>query len=266
MQQPAGHPRVTRRVLGWPNEPVREGVHQVVPLDRCTLTHDQRTGFLELRDPQDAPLALVYLGSVLSSGAGVMNFLRLLGQPFHARWSDAPPPPGSGGPIVFEPRLERSGVIVRRATWWIRSRHLHQVWFACQGARRLFDVAAELEAHGMPRIFFARLLAPREADRMAALGLNHRKPLWIDTANPLCLDLLERLALHGKWIMAREMLPEAGGLWTVIGGERLVAEIHLEMMFPVAVSEAEHLSGPGRISGPGHVSGTGQLSGPGQPA
>ncbi|HEU0015978.1 MAG TPA: hypothetical protein VFQ45_20035 [Longimicrobium sp.] len=228
------HPRLTRRILSWPSEPVRHGTPGVVPLERCSLVHDPQTDDLELRDPEDVPLAPLYLGGTIAGGFDLMNLLRLLAQPHHIPWPPPEPPPPQGVPLVHRPREVSGCVVTRRASWWVRSGHLRSSWFAHAGVRRLLDVAADREIHGIPELFFAQLDLPAEPDRFAALPARHRKPLWVDTRNPFCLELLERLALHGKWVVLREMLPGPADLSTEIAGQRFVSELHCEMVVEAA--------------------------------
>ena len=66
--------------------------------------------------------------------------------------------------------------------------------------------------------------------RQIESALDARKPLWIDTRNPFCLDLFERIARDVEWVVITEPLPDIDDSWILIQGERHVSEFQIEMM------------------------------------
>jgi hypothetical protein len=98
-------------------------------------------------------------------------------------------------------------LVLSRARWSIRASRLRNVWFRHAGAQRLLAVAEECRNHGIPERFFARAhkqIEPAQIDG----ALDARKPLWIDTRNPFCLELFERIARDVEWVVITEPLPD----------------------------------------------------------
>jgi hypothetical protein len=97
----------------------------------------------------------------------------------------------------------------------------------------LLAVAEECRAHGIPECFFARAHNQIEPAQMD-IALDARKPLWIDTRNPFCLELFERIARDVEWVVITEALPDIDHSWVVVRGERHVSEFQVEMMVSTA--------------------------------
>ena len=90
-------------------------------------------------------------------------------------------------------------------------------------------MAEECRNHGIPERFFARAhkqIEPAQIDS----ALDARKPLWIDTRNPFCLELFERIARDVEWVVITEPLPDIDDSWIFIQGERHVSEFQIEML------------------------------------
>ena len=84
------------------------------------------------------------------------------------------------------------------------------------------------EEQAIPEIVFSRIVPSR--GRPASLQ-RHRKPLWVDTRNPMCLDLL-RHALDtvddADWIVLTEVLPY--GAQPGSGSSERVSELLIELL------------------------------------
>jgi hypothetical protein len=172
----------------------------------------------------------VYLGSVLPSPAwGIPYALTVIAQPHYILRPDVSPPAGSSAEVVFHPRISEGHLVQGRMRWSIRASRLRTVWFCHTGARRLLAVAEECRTHRIPECFFARAHKQIEPTQIDG-ALDARKPLWIDTRNPFCLELFERIARDVEWVIITEALPDVDQSWTVIGGERHVSEFQVELM------------------------------------
>jgi hypothetical protein len=55
------HPRLTRRILAWPGEPIRSDRPDVLSVNDVVLRLNAATGLLELLDPERRVIAPVYL-------------------------------------------------------------------------------------------------------------------------------------------------------------------------------------------------------------
>ena len=97
-----------------------------------------------------------------------------------------------------------------------------------KNVRELLAVAEECRAHGIPECFFARAHKQLEPAQMDS-ALDARKPLWIDTRNPFCLELFERIARDVEWVVITEALPDIDHSWVLVRGERHVSEFQVEM-------------------------------------
>ena len=232
------HPRLTSRVFAWPGEPLLRERTGVVRAETAALHHDAVTGLLELADAAARPVALVYLGSVLPSPAwGIPYALTVLAQPYYLLRPDVSPPAPPSADVTCYPRRTEGHLVLGRAQWSIRTSRLRTSWFCHTGARRLLAVAEDCRAHGIPECFFVKAQRAREPTRLDG-ALDARKPLWIDTRNPFCLELFERIARDVEWVIIAEALPDIDQCWTVIGGERHVSELQVEMLIS-AVGEID---------------------------
>ncbi|MPZ50649.1 MAG: hypothetical protein GEU75_15355 [Dehalococcoidia bacterium] len=224
------HPRLTSRVLVWPTEPIRPETPGLLPVDEIALRHNERTNLIELVDSEGMPISPMYLGCVQPLPTwGLAYLLVRLAQPYQIRRPLLTPPDDPSVDIDFRPRVVNERIVLGRATWWIRSRWLRSAWFAESGIRRLVRVAASRGTQGLPEVFFAQAYLPLSFDR-TDLPADVRKPLWVDTRNPFCLDLLERVLDRGEWVIVREMLPASDELWMSAGGGRRVSEVQVELL------------------------------------
>jgi hypothetical protein len=117
--------------------------------------------------------------------------------------------------------------VLLRRQWWLDTRRIRSRWFRSTGARRLLDVALECDAIGLPRVFFANVYVP-PTNEYTALG-NDVKPLWVDAANPFCLELVERLLDISNWLVISECLPGPDQLWFRRNEQAHTTEISVEM-------------------------------------
>jgi hypothetical protein len=240
------HPRLTARFVAWPGEPILPGREGQLRLEDLVLAHEPASDLLELTDGAGRPVALVYLGSVAPSPTwGAPYALAVLSQPLILMRPPLAPSALAGArpeaDVVFTPERTEHGCVVTRATWWMRSQRLAQVWFASTGVRRLLDVAADCREHGIPPVFFARRRLGVSANQLVPDGHATdaaRKPLWIDVRNPFCLELLEKIAAGSEWVGFAEMRPGPRGLWATVAGQPHVSELQIEMMIQAPDAEA----------------------------
>jgi hypothetical protein len=221
------HPRLTRRVLQWPIEPggcLEEGA---IPISDLSVLHDPATGLLDVFDSAHRPLALVYLGTTVPHPAwGPEFWLTTLTSPHRIRcpMEELRPPSDLSIELLPLPRRAVGRVVLRRASWWIRTDRIRRHWYRRRGAGRLVDVAADCRMLGMPRYFFIR--PARTATGSAS---NDQKPLWIDARNPYCLDVLLSVLSQTEWMFIAEALPEAP-VWPALSGNCHVSELLVELL------------------------------------
>jgi hypothetical protein len=221
------HPRLTDRVLTYLGEPSADSASSVRLAD-LMLAHEAETGSIELLDC-DRRLQPVYLGAtVLGPATGPAFWLTVIGRryDFDLPAIDAALPTIDTG-CVHHPRRSAGRVILRRATWWVGAERIRAVWLRRTGAGRLIDVAVDRDAFGIPPIVFARAAFGGESP---FLDRARHKPLWIDTLNPFCLDLLERLVEGSRCIELTEVLPEPADAWPAAEGGARATEVLFELM------------------------------------
>ena len=232
------HQRLTPRVLRWPGEPLTLPASEVVDVSELRIRHQPLTGLLEVSDASGRPLNLVYLGTTFPSPIwGLRYALSILTQPYLIARPDFPPPQNRlDEPVRFEPRLSHGALVLRRATWWVSTQHLRTQWLSGTPGERLLRTQRECQRWGLPPVFFAqRHLAEERGSLISADVLNaNRKPLWIDTRNPLWLCMLERLADEGEWLTLVEPLPGPEDLWLQLDGQAHVSELQIELLVQAA--------------------------------
>jgi hypothetical protein len=226
------HPRLTRRVLAWPGEPLAIPEGDRIHPEELRLVDNPETGLLDLFDGGRRPISLLYLGSTFPTTSwGIPYALSILTQPLRLIRPSFPPP-RTDGEFVFVPRITRGRVILRRAVWWVRTDYLKCAWFAQIGPARLRNVHRECRRHGLPETFFAQRITRDRDDgnTITADALDgSRKPLWVDTRNPFCLSLLQRLTEKSPWISLTEPLPSHNENWLEVGGQSHVCELQVEL-------------------------------------
>lgn len=225
------HPRLTRRVLRVPGEPLSGA--GILELRDLRLRDLPECGELVLSDRDGCDLHACYLGGTLATPSwGVPYALAVLGQPYQLiRPTYQPPTWSNPTGIEFVPRMCAGRVVVRRAMWWISTEYLRRVWFSTQGALRLAAVRGECRAMGLPEAFFVRRPIRSSGDMVSSNALDaNRKPLWVDVGNPFCLALLERLCDGVEWISFSEALPATGDGWLRSDGAPHVSELQFELL------------------------------------
>ena len=207
------HPRLTERILVLPSEP--SGGDGSLALRDTWLRCNEKSGQLEMLHGQTI-IAPVYLGSTVPNPAlGPMYWLTVLASPYRLRAPGGPMPRDEIVPDVrYSPRRKVGLVVVERATWLISTERLRRVWFGRKGARRTADVAIDCAKLGIPRVSFVR--AANSGNRPQP---QERKPMWIDSRNPLMLDLLGALLPTSESLVVTEALPERSG-WPNSARER----------------------------------------------
>jgi hypothetical protein len=222
------HPRLTERVLTYLGEPSAAGASSVRLTD-LMLAHDSETGAIELLDDGNRRLQPVYLGAtVLGPAAGPAFWLTVIGRRYDLDLPGVDSAlPAITTTCVHRPRRCAGRVVLRRSAWRIGAERIRAVWLRRTGAGRLIDVAVERDACGIPPVVFARAALGGESvfpDRA------RHKPLWIDTLNPFCLDLLERLAEGSRCVELTEVLPEPADAWPAAEGGARATEVLFELM------------------------------------
>ncbi len=226
------HPRLLARSLRHGTDIGASDDGHGIDLTSLVLVHDTHTGLLMPQHADGRPIALFYLGATLPSPTwGVPYGLALLAQPYQLMRPPFQPGDAAADDIRLVPRTEIGQAILKRATWWVRTAFLARHWFAPRGAERLKAVRRSCRAQGLPPVFFARRPLDAGSGFIGGNALDaRRKPMWIDTANPFCLDLLERLADGVEWISFTEALPDANDPWLTVAGRGHASELQIEML------------------------------------
>lgn len=225
------HPRLTERICAWPCEPFLPRRMGLVNLSEISVRHNPKTDLLEFADARNKPIRPVYLGSVLPSPTwGLQYVMTVLIQPFCLkRPTLMNAPPDRAADVESRARHTEGRLVLTRAMWWVRTAYLKSRWYGKVGARRLADVAGECGVYGIPRRFYAKPYFPCRGS-IRHDRLDQSKPLWVDRANPWCLDVLERVIADAEWVLLTEALPDVGELWIDSNGERRVTEFQLELL------------------------------------
>ena len=224
------HPRLTRRVLAWPGEPLLPGRTGTFDPARLRLRHDLETNMLELREADGPLIAPVFLGSALPTPAwGSAYAVATLAHPFRLERPLFPRPRELGDAVDHRARVVSGRLILRRACWWLPARRIQERWYSVSGAQRLLRARADCERDGLPLVFFAQPASFLPSGLPAVIP-ELAKPLWVDVRNPFCLDALEQVVARGDWLLVEEMVPGPEELWLSLDGEARVSEFHVEFV------------------------------------
>jgi hypothetical protein len=114
--------------------------------------------------------------------------------------------------IDHVPRLRWGNVVLARRRWRLHPGVLTEAPSRPAMMGDWLSVRRYLRRGGVPERFFAKA--------------NHeRKPIFVDSASPLLLEGLLRLAKGADRLYASEVLPDQGGLWLQDGAEGFTAEL-----------------------------------------
>lgn len=198
------HPQLMRRSLRWGTEPSL-GSGSIEP-SRLTLHHDPSSDGLTLRDRSGLEICPIYLGASLPTpGWGLPYWLTILGAPYGVLHESSPWTLPRGD-VEILPRCIEGRVVLRRGTWVISAQYVLDRWLRGSPARRLFEVALDRERLAMPRWLFVRAIP----DPTRTPTLDGHKPIWLDTENTFCLDILESMARGATALSFAEALPAPG--------------------------------------------------------
>ncbi|MFG2195878.1 hypothetical protein [Streptomyces sp. NPDC048639] len=197
--------------LHWPTATRQWGPGTAV--EELTLVHDRSRGALELRAPDGAVVAPVYLGTVPQHLiAGPMRALTVLADPWQVPvdLADAAVPGGlaAAGRTGHLPRRTVAGVVVRRARWRVHAAKVPRR----DSGEGLADFLERMDRwrgeRGLPAEAYVRAEAdvPQRDDRT-------RKPLWLALASPIGLEALAHLATSAGThrLVFSECLPVRSG-------------------------------------------------------
>jgi hypothetical protein len=83
-------------------------------------------------------------------------------------------------------------------------------------------------ARGMPEQVFVSRKPGMDWHASNSMANRHRKPQWIDVANPVCVALLRRILRESRTVVFQEVLPGPQDRLVSAGGGTHVVELHLE--------------------------------------
>ncbi|MEV6318450.1 hypothetical protein [Streptomyces sp. NPDC051776] len=197
--------------LYWPTATRQWGPGTAV--EELALVHDPVRGALELRAPDGAVVAPVYLGTVPQHLiAGPMRALTVLADPWQVPvdLADAAVPGAlaAAGRAGHLPRRTVAGVVVRRARWRVHAAKVPRRDSGEGFADFLERMDRWRRERGLPAEAYVRAETdvPQREDRA-------RKPLWLALASPIGLEALAHLALSAGThrLVFSECLPARGG-------------------------------------------------------
>ncbi|RAY16146.1 lantibiotic dehydratase [Actinomadura craniellae] len=120
------------------------------------------------------------------------------------------------------PRIRLGNVVLLRRRWTVTVDALPAP--VADDGERLAAMARFRNLVGLPRRFFAKSAA-------------ERKPIYVDTASPVLLDGLARLAAGAAELDLSEVLPDPDGLWLRDGDLRFAAELRCVYLRPAETAE-----------------------------
>lgn len=233
------HCAVTERVLAWPCEGrgIERGADAgAIDPRQVSVIHDVLTNRLRFFAPCGKEIALMYLGGVMPTGSwGISSMLIRMAEPLTIRRPNHLfNRPMLGQEVVHQPRIAHGRVTLYRASWQIRASTLTELLALKDHVAQMRALEAFFREHSIPRISYVNAEVDHSAIESQRLNLDRlRKPTWFDVANPLCLDLLQRLCGQAQKLTFREALPGADETWLDIGGEKHTAEIQVEIKIKV---------------------------------
>ncbi len=235
------HPLLTNRILAWPGEPIRSDRTNVLLAKDLLLSLASGTGLFEILDRDGQLVAPVYFGSVLPVPTwGPAYALTVLAQPTHILRPLLDGRVEENAHVAFCPRRTHGRVVLTRAQWSVRTSSLLRILLQSRGFRRLAGMAEFCTVHAIPRVFFAQ--AQRWVDPLRSDSpINARKPTFIDTAHPFCLDLLLRLARDTDTVVITEVLPTHEYARQLGARGQHVTEVQVEMCISASTCAREHL-------------------------
>ncbi|WP_131736175.1 lantibiotic dehydratase [Actinomadura roseirufa] len=166
---------------GWgPELADRDG--DATDLRGFTVSHDRRTGTLQVADQAGAPAALAYLGAVPRDMLGPIDrLLATLSDP----WAIVPGDPSQV--MGHRPRRQQGRVVLQRATWRIRPDEVPRPERGASPVRFLARVERWRRRHGLPEEVFLTQIADGPSARAS-------KPQWLGFAHP-----------HAAWAALRQI-------------------------------------------------------------
>ncbi|MDC0602172.1 hypothetical protein OAP14_03980, partial [Aliiglaciecola sp.] len=109
-------------------------------------------------------------------------------------------------------------------------------------AQKLYQLKGFMNDHDIPELVYANAdlnLSVMESQEQKVD--KYRKPMWLDLANPICLDLLKRLTQSCSHVVFREALPDESQHWLTQGEDNYVSELQFEI--DVCVQQTEDQQG-----------------------
>lgn len=192
---------------------------------------------LQVEDGEGGLLRFVNLGSVLPSPAwGLHHWLIHLTAPVAVMRPGLDK--GFVGdetlPARHRPREYHGDCVLFRETWYETSQDLLDAVWRGEGEAHLPTVGAMaalaryFRARGMPEQVFVARKPGMDWHASNSMANRHRKPQWIDIANPVCVALLRRILRESRTVMFQEVLPGPADRLARAGGGTHAAELHLE--------------------------------------
>lgn len=209
----------------------------LLSLEDCLVSLAPGGRRLQVQDGEGGLLRFVNLGSVLPSPAwGLHHWLIHLTAPVAVMRPGLDK--GFVGdetvPARHRPREYHGDCVLFRETWYETSQDLLDTVWRGEGEAHLPTVGAMaalaryFRGRGMPEQVFVARKPGMDWHASNSMANRHRKPQWIDIANPVCVALLRRILRESRTVMFQEVLPGPADRLARVGGGSHAAELHLE--------------------------------------
>lgn len=209
----------------------------VLPLADCHVSLAPGGRRLQVTDGEGLPVRFVNFGSVLPSPAWGLHYWMI-----HLTAPVAVMRPGldkgfvgdETAPRRHRPREYRGDCVLFRETWYETSQDLLDAVWKGEGeahlptAMAMTALARYFHERGMPAQVFVARKPGMDWHASNSMANRHRKPQWIDIANPVCVALLRRILRESRTVVFQEVLPGPQDRLARAGGGSHAVELHLE--------------------------------------
>jgi hypothetical protein len=173
---------------------------RVLAVADLVVTRRANRTVVETRDGAHSFDAIVFFESFLQVGT-------------QARWEIL-------GPLPHTPRVQIDDVVIIRETWRFAPDALAAVIAAPRGLPQFVVVARWAKQRNLPRRVFVKI--PEEV-----------KPVYIDFASPILVEIFAKLARKATRMTVSEMLPDCEELWLADAtGKHYTAELRITAVDP----------------------------------
>lgn len=203
----------------------------------CRVSLSENGSHLVVRDRNKQPVRFLHLGSLVPTPAwGLPFWIWHLTMPVAIERPDA-----LAGFIGMEnetqrhrPREYHGDCVLYRETWYANAHDiLREVWVDQPASRIpsgtvMSRLARYFQRGGIPDQVFLSRKFDGGWQASNSLAARHRKPQWLDIANPLCVAMLYEALRDCRTVLFQEVLPGSADRLKDKNGNAHVLELHVE--------------------------------------